>query len=212
MRYMRRVAAIAALLLVPTLAAAQGPQSEAGAELFGVLAAGWLTDDEGSLGRGLDIGGGGAYRWRGPMAAEVQLGRLSTERRFESGVEFDARLLQLSGRLLYHFSAGRTEPYVGGALGLTRFERTSVFPVQVPGPDGRPVRLGSEAFRRNGNEFTWGGVAGLRVPAGRRVQVRPEIAVLITRPSNFVAVSAGVKIGWDICIGDSRHRSYSCSR
>jgi hypothetical protein len=193
---MRRFAAIAVLLIFPTLAAAQGRQSEAGPELFGVLAVGWLNDDEGSLGSGLDIGGGGGYRWRGPLATEVQLGRLSTERRFESGVDFDARLLQLSGRLLYHLSAGNSEPYVGGAVGLTHFERTSVFPILVRGPDGRTVRQGDEVFRRDGDEFTWGGVAGLRVRAARRVQVRPEIAVLITRPSNFVVVSAGVKIGW----------------
>jgi hypothetical protein len=111
-------------------------------------------------------------------------------------VDFDATLLQLSGRLLYHFSAGHTEPYVGGAVGLTRFERTSVFPILVLGPDGRPVHQGDEVFRRDGNEFTWGGVAGLSVRAARRVQVRPEVAVLITRPSHFVVVSAGVKIGW----------------
>lgn len=193
---MRRVAALAGLLIVPTIAAAQDRQSEAGPDVFGVLAVGWLNDDEGSLGSGLEIGGSGGYRWRGPLAIDVQLGRLSTARRFGSGVEFDARLLQLSGRLLYHFSAGNTEPYVGGAVGLTRFERTSVFPIVVPGPDGRPVRQGDEVLRRDGSEFTWGGVAGLRVFAARRIQVRPEVAVLITRPSNFVVVSAGVKIGW----------------
>jgi opacity protein-like surface antigen len=193
---MRRFAALAVLLSCPAIAAAQARSSEeAGPQLFGVLAVGWLTDDEGSLGSGLDIGAGVGYRWRGPLAAEAQLERLGTERRFESGVDFDARLFQLSGRLLYHFSAGKTEPYVGGAVGLTRFERTSVFPVLTPGPDGRPVRQGDEVFRRDGNEFTWGGVAGVRARAARRVQVRPEVAVLITRPSTFVVVSAGVKIG-----------------
>ena len=192
---MRRFAAIAALLIFPTIAAAQGHQSEAGPELFGVLAVGWLNEDEGSLGSALDIGGGGGYRWRSPLAAEVQLGRLSAERRFESGVEFDATLLQLSGRLLYHFPGRNAEPYVGGVLGLTRYERTSRFPVLVLGPDGRPVRQGDEVIRSDGSEFTWGGVVGLRVRA-RRVQVRPEVTVLITRPSSFVVVSAGVKIGW----------------
>jgi hypothetical protein len=147
---MRRFAALAVLLSCPAIAAAQARSSEeAGPQLFGVLAVGWLTDDEGSLGSGLDIGAGVGYRWRGPLAAEAQLERLGTERRFESGVDFDARLFQLSGRLLYHFSAGKTEPYVGGAVGLSRFERTSVFPVLTPGPDGRPVRQGDEVFRRD---------------------------------------------------------------
>jgi len=193
---MRRFTALAVLLSCPAIAAAQARQSqEAGPHLFGVLAAGWLNDDEGSLGSGFDVGGGGGYRWRGPLAAEVQLGRLGTERRFASGVEFDARLLQLSGRVLYHFSAGNTEPYVGGAVGLTRFERTSVFPIVIPGPAGRPVRQGEDVLRRDGNEFTWGGAAGVGVRAARRIQVRAEVTVLVTRPGNFVVVSAGVKIG-----------------
>jgi hypothetical protein len=118
---MRRFAALAVLLIAPAVAAAQSGQSEAGPELFGALAVGRLNDDEGSLGSGLDIGVGGGYRWRGRLAAEMHLGRLSTGRRFESGVEFDARLLQLSGRLLCHFSAGNAEPYVGGAVGVTRY-------------------------------------------------------------------------------------------
>lgn len=193
---MRRFTALAVLLSCPAIAAAQARQpQEAGPHLFGVLAVGWLNDDEGSLGRGLEAGGGGGYRWRGPLAAEVQLGRLGTERRFASGVEFDARLLQLSGRVLYHFSAGRTEPYVGGVVGLTRFERTSVFPVVVPDPDGRPVRQGEDVFRRDGSELTWGGAAGVGARAARRLQVRAEVTMLVTRPSNFVAVSAGVKLG-----------------
>jgi hypothetical protein len=193
---MRRLAALALLTLVPTFSAAQSRPSEAGPEVFGGLALGWVTDDEGFLGNGLDIGGGAGYRWRSPFSAEVQLGRLKSKRRFDSGVKFDARLLQLSARVLYHFSVRTTERYVGGAVGVTRYERTSVFPVTVPGPDGRPLRVGDERFRSAGAEFTSGGVAGVGIRAGRRVDVRPELAVLITRPNNFVVISAGVKIGW----------------
>ena len=58
------------------------------------------------------------------------------------------------GRLLYHFSAGRLEPYAGGAGNLTRGDRTSVFPVLVPGPGGRSVRLGEDVSQRDGTEAT----------------------------------------------------------
>jgi opacity protein-like surface antigen len=195
---MGRLAAVCVLLFCPAIAAAQNRQPVAGPEAFAGLGAGWLHDDEGSLGRGLDIGAGIGYRWRGPLATELQVGRLATSRRFDSGVEFDATLHQLSGRLLHHFSAGNTEPYVGGAAGFTRFDRRSVSPVVVPGPDGRPMRVGDERFRRDDTEFTWGAVAGLRVRSARRVQVQPEFALLITRPSNFVVLSGGIKIRWGL--------------
>jgi hypothetical protein len=193
---MRSLGPVALLLIFPAVSAAQGRPPQAGPEVFGTLAVGWLNDDEGSLGNGVDIGGGVGYRWPGPVAIEVQLGRLEAERRFESGVEFDATLLHVTGRLLYHFSVGDNEPYVGGAVGLTRFERTSIFPVLVPGPAGPPVRVGDEVSRRDGTEVTWGGVAGLRVRAANRIHVRPEAAMLVTAPGNFVVVSVGVKIGW----------------
>jgi len=79
--------------------------------------------------------------------------------------------------------------------GMEQFERTSVFPILVPGPAGPPVRQSEDVLRRDGHEFTWGGVAGVGVRAARRIQVRAEVTVLVTRPSNFVVVSAGVKIG-----------------
>jgi hypothetical protein len=193
---MRHLAVIAILLTFPANAPAQRRHQDGGPALWGVLAAGWLTDDESALGTGFDLEAGAGYRWRGPLAAQVQLGRLSTLRRFDSGVEFDARLVSLSGRLLYHFSTRHAEPYVGGALGLTRFKRTSVFPILFPGADGRPVRQGEDVFRHDGTEFTWGGVVGVSIRAARRVQLGPEVAVRITSPSNFVVVYSGIAIAW----------------
>ena len=195
---MRYLSPLAFILLLPAVSAAQSPQAGSGPELFGTLGIGWLNDDEGSLGNGFQMGGGAAYRWPGPVGVELQLSRSTAERLFDSGVEFDATLVQVTGRLLYHLDTGSLEPYVGGAVGTTHVDRTSVFPVLVPGPSGAPVPQGQEVFRRDGTEVAWGAVGGLRFRPKRGLHVRPEVAMLVTGPSNFVSVSAGVKIGWGL--------------
>ena len=117
-----RVFLLGVLILSPVLASAQS------IEVFATTGVVQLWDDEGSLGVGVPIGGGVGFKsphgWGIEMLAETQ----KAQRNFDSGVQFDSTVTAARGRIIKYFGSGRTQPYAGGGLGVTRVKSTRESP------------------------------------------------------------------------------------
>jgi len=167
---------LAAIILTPTFASAQT------IEVFGITGGAQVWDDEGNIGFGVPFGGGVGFRTPGGWGVEGLVEGQKAERSFTSGVRFDSTLTSGRGRILKYFGTGRTQFYTGGGLGISRIASTRTEPVGFGGVFSRTVNSGSVS-----------GFAGLRIPAGTRMFVRPEFE--ISRAGEHVRIGGNVAIG-----------------
>ena len=152
-----------------------------GPYLLGAAGVGQLWDDESSLGVATNMGGGIGYRLSPRIDVDLLVDRRDHDRRFESGVRFDAGMIRATGRGLVYFSSGSVQPYVGGAVGAARIRRITEFP-------GLPRRDGPTSAT------TTSAIAGVRILADPRLFVRPEFE--IGRAGEYLMIGGAVSIGW----------------
>jgi opacity protein-like surface antigen len=173
---MRRYLFLALIILCPALASAQS------VEIFGVTGGIQLWDDEGNIGFGVPFGGGVGFKSPHGWGVEGLVERQKAERNFSSGVRFDSTVTAARGRLLKYFGSGRIQPYAGGGIGVTRVESARTEP---PGFGG--------VFRSDKTSGTFSGFAGVRIPAGSRLFVRPEFE--ISRGGEHTRLGGNVAVG-----------------
>lgn len=162
--------------------------------MFGATGAVRLLDDEGSLGLGAPFVGGVGFRsphgWGIEALAEAQ----RADRRFSSGVRFDSTVTAARARLLKYFRQGRTRPYAGGGLGVTRIRSTYDFPSGCGlGPNNQFACTGRDINRRTSTAGTFSGFTGVRIAAGGRLFIRPELE--ISRAGEHTRLGGTVAVG-----------------
>jgi opacity protein-like surface antigen len=157
---MRCLVFLATLLLAPALLSAQT------IEVFGVTGGTQVWDDEGNLGFGVPLGGGVGFKSPQGWGIEAIVETQQTQRNFSSGVSFDSTFTAGRVRLLKYFGAGAAQPYAGGGLGIAHITSSRTEP---PGFGG--------VFSSSKSSGILSGFAGVRIPAGDRLFVRPEFEV-----------------------------------
>ncbi|MGH9163355.1 MAG: outer membrane beta-barrel protein [Vicinamibacteraceae bacterium] len=158
-------------LLLAVVSSAQAQGAPPRGTVAGVVGAGQTWDDEGSLGKGMVVGGRLDWRLFGSTSVEVAVDRLAHER---SGEFFEAEggSVMVGVSLLHRFSGARAQPYVLAGVDLVRHSGT--------------VRFDAMAIPR---ESTDGGVhvgAGLAVAISERVEVGPEGRFCVLNAENNV--------------------------
>jgi len=170
-----RILLLFALILSPVLASAQS------LEIFATTGVVQLWDDEGNIGHGVPIGGGVGFRSPHGWGIEGLVETQKAERNFDSGVVFDSTVTATRGRIIKYFGDGRTQPYVGGGLGVTRIKSARTEP------------FGSNVFRRTSTSGTVSGFGGLRIAAGNRLFLRPEFE--LSKAGEHIRIGGTVAIG-----------------
>jgi opacity protein-like surface antigen len=165
-----------ALMLSPVLASAQS------IEVFATTGVVQLWDDEGNIGVGVPIGGGVGFRSPHGWGIEVLAETQKAKRDFDSGVQFDSTVTAARGRIIKYFASGRTQPYAGGGLGVTRVKSMRESPI-----------LGGDIFRSESTKGTLSGFAGVRIAAGNVLFVRPEFE--LSRAGEHMRIGGTVAIG-----------------
>jgi len=167
-----------ALTLSPVLASAQS------LEIFATTGVVQLWDDEGNIGLGVPIGGGVGFRSPHGWGIEGLVETQKAERNFDSGVRFDSTVTAARGRIIKYFGDGRTQPYAGGGLGVTRIKSARTEP------------FGSNVFRSASAAGTVSGFAGLRIAAGHHLFVRPEFELSKAGEHIRIGGTVGVGASW----------------
>jgi opacity protein-like surface antigen len=184
-----RIALVAGLLSLPALASAQS------FEVFAATGVLQLWDDEGNIGSGVPIGGGIGFKsphgWGIEFLAETQ----KATRTFESDVQFDSTVVAAQARFIKYFGSGRTQPYAGGGLGVTEVESTRSAPAGCALVNNVFTCTSRDVFDSSSTDASFSGFAGVRIPAGNLMFVRPEFQV-----SKF---GEHVRLGGIVAIGAS---------
>lgn len=169
------------MFLVTILILSPVPVSAQSLELFATSGLVQFWNDESNLGLGVSVGGGVGFKsphgWGIEVIAETQ----RANRNFDSGVRFDSTVAGARGRIIKYFDEGRTQPYAGGSVGVTRIKSTRTEP------------FGGAAFPNTATSGTVSGFAGLRLAAGNRLFVRPEFE--ISKGSEHLGIGGMVAIG-----------------
>ena len=153
-----RMLAIALVLSVPALASAQS------VEIFATTGVVQVWDDEGNIGAGVPIGGGIGLKWPRGWGIEALAETQKATRDFDSGVRFDSTVTAARARLIKYFGSGRTQPYAGAGVGVTRIESTRESPVGCALVNNVCTCSGHDVFRRVHGRH----LERLRRPAHRR--------------------------------------------
>ena len=142
-----------------------------------------LWDDEGNIGNGVPVGGGVGFRSPHGWGVEALVEGHKATRDFDSGVRFDSTVTAGRARILKYFGTGRTQPYAGGALGVTRVKSARTEP------------FGGNTFRRTSTSGTLSAFAGVRIAAGNTLFVRPEF--------EFLKAGEHIRMGGTVAVGAS---------
>jgi opacity protein-like surface antigen len=163
-------------ILAPALASAQS------VEVFGVAGGAQVWDDEGNIGFGVPLGGAIGFKSAHGWGIEALVETQRAERNFSSGVRFDSTINAGRVRLLKYFGTGRTQPYAGGGFGIAHITSTRTEP---PGFGG--------VFSNSKSSGILSGFAGVRIPAGNELFVRPEFE--ISRFGEHLRLGGNVSVG-----------------
>ena len=170
---MRTFFFLTALIVSPVLASAQS------LEVFALSGVAKVWDDEGNIGTGVPIGGGGGFKSPHGWGVEALVETQKATRDFDSGVHFDSTLTAGRARIIKYFGSGRTQPYAGGGLGVMRIETTRDSPAGI--------------FQRPSTSGILSGFAGARIPIGNALFVRPEF--------EFSKAGEHIRLGGIVAIG-----------
>lgn len=163
-----RIFLLTALILSPALASAQS------LELFGVSGVVQLWDDESNLGVGAPIGGGIGFKSPHGLGVEVLADTQKAARDFDSGVRTDSTATAGRARIMKYFGGGPTQFYAGGSLGVTRVETTRESPAGCALVNNVLTCTRVDVFNSASTSGTLSGFAGVRIPLGNVMFVRPE--------------------------------------
>lgn len=152
------------LLIAPAVPA---QNHDARAEVFGSIGGGKVYDDEGSLGKGLDIGGGIGFRLTSKLHIEGQVNGIDYERNFASGVRFAGTAIFTTANLRYHFSTAKVQPFIVGGVGFVHHENRSRFL-----EDNFPTKRTT-----NGLATNFGG--GVEIFLNKKFSIKPEFRIFL---------------------------------
>jgi hypothetical protein len=142
-------------------------------EAFGTIGLGRIYDDEGSLGQGLNGGGGFGYRLSPRFGVEAGINAFRTSREFSSAYPaYRANGVLLSGSGLLYFGHGIAQPYLALGAGLLHYRNVSDFSGMTTG--------------RSSNGLAVNAGFGLRIFATRQISIRPEVRIYGGRAGNAV--------------------------
>ena len=182
-----RIFLLAALILFPAFASAQS------IDVFATTGAVQLWDDEGNLGVGVPIGGGIGFKSPHGWGIEVLAETQKAKRNFDSDVHFDSTVTAARVRILKYFGGGRTQPYAGGGLGVTRVTSTRDSPADCTLANNVFRCTSRDIFRSKSTAGTLSGFAGVRIAAGNVMFVRPEFE--LSRAGEHMRIGGTVAIG-----------------
>jgi hypothetical protein len=136
-------------------------------DVFGLIGLGKVYDDEGSLGSGLNLGGGVGYRLRKRLGVEAEVNGFRSERDFVSSLSpFRHSGFQVMGNALSHFGPPRAQFYILGGLGV----------------------MGVRNRRRDVADtlFGIGFGAGMKIFASEHIYIRPDLRIFGRGGSNLI--------------------------
>lgn len=168
---------LAALLLALPLLAQQ-PKGE----VFGLVGIGKTSDDEGSLGSGLNGGGGVGYRLTKRLGVEAEVNGFRSKRDFGQPVPpFEHSGVHVMGNGLVHFGPQRAQFYILGGVGLLHVKN---------------VRSGA-----SGNGLNVGLGLGFKFFATEHVYIRPDVRLFAGdggrgAETPFAVIRFGVGLGY----------------
>jgi opacity protein-like surface antigen len=176
-----------ALMLSPAVASAQS------LELFATTGIVQVWDDEGNIGAGAPIGGGIGFKsphgWGIELLAETQ----KATRNFDSDVHVNSTVTAGRARVTKYFGGGRTQPYAGGGLGVTRVESTRDSPAGCALVNNVFTCTRRDVFQSASTSGTLAGFAGVRIPAGHLMFVRPEFE--ISKAAEHIRLGGTIAVG-----------------
>ena len=158
-------------------------------EVFGVVGVGKTYDDEGSLGTGINGGGGFGYRLSRRFGVEAEVNVFRTRREFSSQFPpFEADGAHVMGSGLLYLTQGRGQAYLIFGGGLQHVHVASGF----GGPVGRSG---------TGGAINFGG--GVKIFVSPRVSLRPDLRIFsggsgsaVEPPFSVIRISGGVGYHW----------------
>jgi len=159
-------------------------------EVFGAIGIGKTYDDEGSLGSGLNAGGGFGYRLSQRFAAEAEVNAFRTRRDFSpSFAPFQASGVHAMGSGLLYLGRGRAQAYLLLGAGLLHVHVNNGF-------GGAPAGKSANGFAVN-----LGG--GLKIFVRQHFSLRPELRIYsggsgkaVEPPFSDIRISLGVGYHW----------------
>jgi opacity protein-like surface antigen len=161
---MKSVIFLSLLLIAPTVCAQNyTPRGE----IFGSVGGGKAYDDEGSIGKGVDFGGGIGYRLTPRFGIEGQVNRISYNRDLPLSARFEGTAVFTTANVLYHFTTSKAQPYVIGGLGFVHHENRARFAEE------------STTFIRSTNGIATNFGAGVKIFLSKKFSLRPEFRVFI---------------------------------
>ncbi len=141
-------------------------------EVFGSIGVGKTYDDEGSLGKGLNGGGGFGYRLTQRFGVEGEVNGFATKRTFSPAfAPFRASGVFVNGNGLFYLNQGRAQAFLIGGVGMLHVQNDSSF--------AGPVNRSS-----NGLAINFG--AGVKVFLTPHVLLRPEFRIYGANSGNAV--------------------------
>lgn len=158
--------------------------------MFGAIGIGKTYDDEGSLGSGLNAGGGFGYRLSRRFGVEADVNGFRTRRDFSPSFSpFQANGVHVMGSGLLYLNRGRAQAYLLLGGGLQHVHVKSGF---GGAPTGRSA---------NGFAVNLGG--GLKIFVSPHVSLRPELRIYsggsgkaVEPPFSDIRISLGVGYHW----------------
>jgi hypothetical protein len=182
---MRRALLIVAAICLPALAD-DFPRRE----IFGVVGIGKTYDDEGSLGSGINGGGGAGYRLSRRFGVEAEVNAFRTTREFASSLpSFAAHGAHVTGSGLVYFGRSKANPYLIFGAGLLHITNTMDFGgiARNQSADGLSVNIGF----------------GLKIFVSRHLALRPEFRLYtgggspaVEAPFGDARLSMGLGYHW----------------
>jgi opacity protein-like surface antigen len=175
------IASFAVLFLIAGFGFAQTPGYKT--EVFGLTGIAEVHDDESSLGKGINLGGGIGLRLSPRFGINFEGYYSESSRNLPDVGRIESNATTLAADLHVYFPVGKVEPYVLVGTGLTHFNRKGNFI--------------DTSFRSTDNGYTlqWGG--GARIFVTPQLSVRPEFKWVSSSNISFVNQLRGtVSIGY----------------
>jgi len=142
-------------------------------EVFGQIGVGKAADDEGSLGSGVNGGGGFGYRVMPRLGVEAELNAFRTTREFASSLPaYRATGFHLMGNGLLYLSRGKAQVFILAGAGI-------VYAHVASGFAGSPAQTSGSGLAANVG-------FGVKGRVTEHLWVRPEIRVFAGSPGGVI--------------------------
>jgi hypothetical protein len=148
------------LVFISVICSAPLCRGQSTPEVFGGVGWGKAWDDEGSIGAGIAVNGGAGFNLLSRLALEFEITTMKNKRESDVGFQADGQTTSIGPNLVYHFSSGRTRPFILGGIHFFHHRGTAGF---APLPPDESVN--DVAIRIGG---------GVKAFVSERVFLRPE--------------------------------------